>query len=233
VDAQVHILDALLFDQKSTKIDVVYAYGACGWFAGREKGAPSVAAGLPGSYARYCDLFALQDIAGKRYVTKKGDQYHGHVDVAWREPVIRLANATGGSLCQSADMQLQRCVVVHGEPVIPVMSAFGGMAVFRASLFRDSSASGGADRLPIHSTGNNSVNTSGGATTPCAYGTDQAGDECEHVPLSQCLHARGHKQMLALQLVVNWEREACTAQVQDTPPGESQRMWSNCPCVFW
>jgi hypothetical protein len=279
-------------------VDVVYAYGACGWFSRPTRGAAEVAPDTPGAFARYCDLFALQDIHGHRYVKSQGGAVAGLqlVDSAWRLPVPNspLSNSTfaadGGdrlspllsgssgplpalqqlntstpkSLCDSAAMQgAPGCVMVNGEPVLPVQAAFGGLGVFRANLFKNQTVSrtgrGVPNQLPA-SSANGSLeperlargfttpsrtmldmpglqNAAAGAGDagegqgPCRYATDETGTECEHIPLGNCLYVSGHTQVIALQLVIGWDANACDGPVRDSMQGSKARSDCKAACT--
>jgi hypothetical protein len=220
VDGFEGILNALMETPSSTTkhIDAVYAYGACGWFESSNRASSRKPVLTPGAFARYCDLFALQDMAGRRHVTKQGTSYITHVGGAWRLPMVGTANVSvyTQSLCNIAEQQgMRECTIVNGQPVVPVRSAFGGLGVYRASLFRAPST----------------TMKQGKQSGPCEYASDVVGDECEHVPLSKCLYAHGHVQVIALQLVVAWEKEACRGDVADTiTTSHNTSSWSECPC---
>lgn len=250
-----HVLNALLFPSSPLDakpgVDAVYAYGACGWFSGPHRSAPKLPPYTPGAFARYCDLFALQDDTGKRYVTKSGDSYPAHVAAAWRLPVVPGGgfNSTAAAalptegLCEVAKLQgVPGCTVINGQAVIPARSGFGGVGVFRAALFKE--AAGNVHDDSVNSSRDDAVHSQVAADAQndtsrlptagfqsCRYGSDDVGDECEHVPLGNCLHARGYTQVIALQLVVGWEKEACSGPPRDSLTSQELALnWGDCPC---
>lgn len=182
VDTFANVVDSLLptFGRNWT---VLYPNGVCGWYIDQSVGETNMVPmpfgvegmllGNPACVPTYCDLFALRDYAGTHHTSFYINFIPGRCDV-------REARKYG-------------CSYINGEAVVPVQSAFGGMALYWMGHFKTGST----------------------LSVVCRH---QSTDEqpCEHVDFNFCLqNQRGAKQLIATRWIVDWE--GCMGPVQDTP----------------
>jgi hypothetical protein len=108
--------------------------------------------------------------------------------------------------CDAQSIARLGCRVLGGEAVTPVTAGFGGWGLYWPGLFRNRSA----------------------AEPGCRHASVAPFALCEHVPLGDCIHAAGYKQLIANRMVIEWE--GCEGPVRDAPCDFRS---ADCPYCDW
>ncbi|GAX78027.1 hypothetical protein CEUSTIGMA_g5469.t1 [Chlamydomonas eustigma] len=139
--------------------------GVCGWLIRENEQFREVDPSVPRALPLYCDYFAFKGI--------KGESYSMANRLYFMPDRCELGPA------ESSRDQLQ-CTLIGGQPGYEVNAGFGGMAMYRADLFRTADGVEG-----------------------CRHNTHLGG--CEHNSLNECIRTNKKGRLFVMTgLIVNW-----------------------------
>jgi hypothetical protein len=146
--------------------DALLANGVCGWVIKENGQLIGVHPNAPGSMPLYCDYFAFKGM--------KGESYSMFNRLYFMPDHCELGPA------ESSREHLQ-CTPMGGQPAYEVNAGFGGLAIYRADLFRSVDGVEG-----------------------CRHNTRQEGG-CEHNSLNECIRNKRKGRLFVMTgLIVNW-----------------------------